>query len=63
MALSVEVAELLELFQWLTEEESKCLPKKQVGDLEDELADIYIYLLKIAAHYGIDLNRAGIKKM
>ena len=50
MALSVEVAELVELFQWLTPEESAALVETPEGRaaIEDEIADIAIYLLRLA---------------
>jgi dCTP diphosphatase len=63
MALSVEVAEVVELFQWLTERQSRALDKKTVGALADELADTYIYLLRLAGHYDIDLIDAAAKKI
>jgi len=63
MAMSVESSEVAELFQWLTEDQSKHLPKDKVNNLSDELADTYIYLLKIADHYGIDLISAALKKI
>jgi NTP pyrophosphatase (non-canonical NTP hydrolase) len=49
MALSVEASEVVELFQWLTEEESRKLPETKVRALADELADTYIYLLMLRA--------------
>ena len=63
MAMSVEAAEVVEIFQWLTDEQSKSLSKEKVADLADELADTYIFLLKIAAHYGIDINQAALHKI
>jgi len=63
MAMSVEVAEVVELFQWLTQEESKRLSKSKKQMLEEELADVYIYLLKLAAHYNINLINAARKKL
>lgn len=41
MALSVEVAELVEKFQWLTEEQSRTLGRKGRTEVSEELADIY----------------------
>lgn len=63
MAMSVEAAEVVELFQWLTERQSLRLGKAKVSELADELADTYIYLLRIAAHYDIDLIDAAEKKL
>lgn len=56
MALSVEVSELVELFQWLTPEESAALVDTPEGRaaIEDEIADIAIYLLRLADVLGVD---------
>ncbi len=60
MALSVEVAELVELFQWLTPEESATLVDTPEGRaaIEDEIADIAIYLLRIADVLSVDVTAA-----
>ncbi len=60
MALSVEVAELVELFQWLTPEESSALVDEPEGRaaIEDEIADIAIYLLRLADVLGVDVSGA-----
>ena len=63
MALSVEAAELTEIFQWLTAEQSARLGAARRAHLADELADVFIYLLKLARHYRIDLIDAGHAKM
>lgn len=65
MALMVEAAELLELFQWLTTAQShtftKNLPdKERVGD---EMADVLLYLLQLADHTGVDLDEAVERKL
>ena len=49
MALSVESSELLEIFQWLTPEESINLSDKQISHLKEEIADVFLYLLKISS--------------
>ena len=63
MALSVESAELLEIFQWLTEEESRDLPPITKAAAADEIADVLIYLLRIADKLGIDPVTAAQRKM
>ena len=63
MALSVESAELLEIFQWLTEEESRDLPPLTKTAAADEIADVLIYLLRIADKLGIDPVTAAQRKM
>ena len=68
MALSVEASELLELFQWLTAEESLRLPS-EVGqeklrrDIKHEMADVLVYLLRLATVLDIDLDEALSVKM
>ena len=54
MALSVEVAEVLEHFQWLTEEESKDLPPEKLAEVREEIGDVMIYLTELADKLGID---------
>ncbi len=63
MALSVEAAELLELFQWKTEEESRALTKEEQAEAAAELADILLYLLQISDKLGVDLAQAAESKM
>ena len=63
MALSVESAELLEIFQWLTEEESRDLPPPTKAAAADEIADVLIYLLRIADKLAIDPVAAAQHKM
>lgn len=58
MALIVEAAELVEQFQWLTQAESQALPPEKLAAVEQELADIQIYLVRLADRLGIDLVRA-----
>ena len=57
-ALAVEAAELLEPFQWLTEEQSRNLTDKQLAAVRDELADVQIYLIRLADKLDIDLIAA-----
>lgn len=63
MALIVEAAELVEHFQWLTEEQSRTLDQKQLDKVREELADIQIYLIRISDKLNIDLLGAVSKKM
>ena len=63
MALSAEVAEIVEHFQWLTEEQSKNLSKSKLDDVETELADTLIYLVRLADKLGIDLLAAAQNKI
>ena len=63
MALIAEAAELVEHFQWLTEEQSHNLPEDKLREVEEELADILIYLVRISDKLDIDLMDATSKKM
>jgi len=63
MALSVEVSEIVEHFQWLTEEQSKNLPKDKLAEVESELADTFIYLIRLADKLDIDLLKAAENKI
>jgi dCTP diphosphatase len=64
MALAGEVGELVEIFQWLTPEEaSQVMEGPRADDVEDELADVLIYLLRIADVLGIDLAEATRAKL
>lgn len=63
MALIVEVAELVEHFQWLTEEQSHNLPPEKLAEVELELADIQIYLISLANKLQLDLVSAAERKL
>jgi len=63
MALSVEVAELVEHFQWLTEEQSKNLPADTLEKVSTELADTLLYLVRLADKLDIDLFKAAQDKI
>jgi len=62
-ALSVEAAELLEHFQWLTEDESRALPPGTKAEVATELADVLLYLVRLADQLGIDLHAAATAKI
>jgi len=65
MALSVECAELLELFQWMTEDESWKLDAGIIKKLKDEIGDVQIYLIMLADKFNlnpIDEAKAKLKK-
>jgi NTP pyrophosphatase (non-canonical NTP hydrolase) len=63
MALSVETAELIEIFQWLTPEESLALSEETRVHLEEEIGDIMIYLTTLATVFNFDPLTAAHKKM
>lgn len=63
MALSVEVSELIECFQWMTEEQSNSLSPEQLENISDEIADVQLYLVRLADKVGIDISIAVDKKI
>ncbi|MBW8330330.1 MAG: nucleotide pyrophosphohydrolase [Thiobacillus sp.] len=63
MALSVEAAELLEPFQWLTPEQSRNLSAEQHEAVRQEIADVLIYLTRLADLLDIDLLDAAAAKL
>ena len=63
MALSVEAAELLEHFQWLTEPESESLDSGKLEAVAEEIADVQIYLIRLADRLGIDVVEASACKL
>jgi dCTP diphosphatase len=63
MALAVEVAEIMEIFQWMTTDQSKALEPKKMQDVEEELADSFIYLIRLADMLGVDLLQAADSKL
>jgi NTP pyrophosphatase (non-canonical NTP hydrolase) len=65
MALAAEAAELLEIFQWLTEEESKNIikSKNELAEVKEEIADIFIYLVRLADKLNIDIEKEVLAKI
>jgi NTP pyrophosphatase (non-canonical NTP hydrolase) len=63
MAMIAECAELVEHFQWLTEEQSYALPAEKKEAVALELADILIYLLRCSERLDIDLLAAVYRKI
>lgn len=63
MALSGEAAEILEIFQWLTEEQSYNLDDHKKELLKQEIGDVIIYTFNLASKFGIDPIEAGLYKM
>lgn len=63
MALSVEVAEIVEYFQWLTQEQSKRLDPEKREKIREEIGDVMIYLAQLADCLGIDPVLAAEEKL
>lgn len=62
-ALSVEAAELLEHFQWLSDDESRALGANKLEAVSLEMADVLLYLVRLSDKLGVDLMRAAKKKI
>jgi NTP pyrophosphatase (non-canonical NTP hydrolase) len=60
MALAVEVAEVLEIFQWLHSDQADSIKNnvKEYEHLQEEIADVFWYLMRICEHFQIDLTKA-----
>ena len=63
MALMVEAAELVEHFQWLTQQQSHELEAERLREVSHEMADIFIYLLRLCERLGVDLYQAVEEKI
>jgi dCTP diphosphatase len=63
MALSAEAGELLEIFQWLTEEQSRGLAPEAQTAAGDEIADVLLYLIRLCDQLGIDPIAAANHKL
>ena len=63
MALAAESGELLEIFQWLTEEQSRALDPKAQAKATEEIADILLYLVRLGDRLGIDPVAAAQQKL
>lgn len=65
MAMSVEMAELVEHFQWLTPEESQnvAADPAKLQAVGEEMADILLYLVRMADVLGVDLEQATQRKL
>jgi len=63
MALSVEAAELLEHFQWLTPEQSSNLPPEKVKQVAQEMSDVLVYLIRLSDKLDINLITEAKEKL
>ena len=63
MALAGEVGELIEHFQWLTQEQSRHLPATKKAAVEEEIGDVTICLLNLADQLGVDILAAATAKL
>lgn len=63
MALGVETAELMEIFQWMESQESRTVDAATREHIEEEIGDVMIYLTMLASKFDIDPVEAAHKKM
>ena len=63
MAASVEMAELVEIFQWLSEDQSRQLPPEKLEHAGQEVGDIILYLLLLCAELGLDMEQVVRAKL
>jgi NTP pyrophosphatase (non-canonical NTP hydrolase) len=65
MALTGEVGELTEIFQWMTEDQSRLAASdaKTAQPIKDELADVMLYLIRLSSVLEVDLNEAVTQKL
>lgn len=63
IALSVEAGELLEHFQWISDNDSLTLPPSKLGEIEEEMADVLLYLIRLADMLNVELVHAADKKI
>jgi NTP pyrophosphatase (non-canonical NTP hydrolase) len=64
MALSVEASELVEIFQWLTPEQAEAIMSSGESEhVKEEMADIMIYLIRMADKLNVDLEKAVVEKI
>ena len=63
MALIVEAAELVEHFQWMTEDESSKIDPDVHKEISQEIADIFVYLIRLSDKLNIDLINSANDKM
>ena len=63
MALSVEVSEVVDHFQWLTQEQSRALPPEKLEEVAQEIGDVMIYLVELSDKLGVDPVEAATEKV
>lgn len=63
VSLVIEAAELAEVFQWLTEDQSRCLDEDKLDKVREEIGDVFIYLLTICDNLGVNPFDAAASKL
>src|SRR5262245_39401328 len=62
-ALCVEAAELLEHFQWLSDDDSKSLSTERLRKVQEEMGDVFLYLIRLADKLNVSLIEAATNKI
>ncbi len=63
LSIAIESSELLEIFQWVSEDESYKVACERINDVRDEVADILIYLIYLCDVLNIDMEEVVIEKV
>jgi dCTP diphosphatase len=63
IALSVEAGELLEHFQWICDQDSLTIPPDKLSAIKDEVADVFLYLIRLADILNVDMVQAANEKV
>lgn len=63
MAASVEMAELVEIFQWLSEAQSRQLSAEQLTHAGQEVGDVILYLVLLCGELGLDMEQVVLAKL
>ncbi|MDD1506624.1 MazG-like family protein [Pseudomonas sp. CNPSo 3701] len=63
MAASVEMAELVEIFQWLSEDQSRTLPADKLEHAGQEIGDVVLYLLLLCSELSLDMDQVVRAKL
>ena len=63
LSVAIEAAEVLELFQWSDDAQSRALDAGQVNSLAHEIGDVLIYLIQLADQFGLDPVQCAWRKM
>lgn len=63
ISIVLEAGELLEIFQWVSEKELEDVVKARKKEIENEMADIFLYLLSLCDVLDVDLKEVTLKKL
>jgi dCTP diphosphatase len=63
ISISLEASELLEIFQWMNQDDSYNLSREELNKVKDEIGDIFIYMLNIANKLNLDIIQCAYDKI